>query len=80
MILQKKSWLFKDNRKRERRNRRAINGTGSERKTQFEKISPSRINTKQFYYGERIENRKLLLLKDLKKRLRMTALKIYKND
>ena len=53
-------------RERERRNRRAINGTGSDRETKVETISASGINTEQIYEGERIENKKLEPLKDKK--------------
>ena len=63
---------------RERRNRRAINGTGSDRETKVETISVSGINTEQIYEGERIENKKLKPLKVLEKRLRMAVAKIYK--
>ena len=65
-------------RERERRNRRAINGTGSDREPEVETIWESGINTEQIYEGERIENKKLEPLKVLEKRLRMPAAKIYK--
>ena len=78
MDLTEEKWTVLRTRERERRNRRAINGTGSDRETKVETISASGINTEQIYEGERIENRKLETLKVLEKRLRMPAAKIYK--
>ena len=76
--LTEEKWTVLRARERERRNRRAINGTGTDRETKVETISASGINTEQIYEGERIENKKLEPLKVLEKRLRMPAAKIYK--
>ena len=76
--LKEEKWTVLRTRERERRNRRAINGTGRDRKTKVKTISASGINTEQIYEGERIENKKLEPLKVLEKRLRMPAAKIYK--
>ena len=78
MDLTEEKWTVLRTRERERRNRRAINGTGSDRETKVETISASGINTEQIYEGERIENKKLEPLKVLEKRLRMPVAKIYK--
>ena len=64
--LTEEKWTVLRTRERERRNRRTINGTGSDRETKVETISASGINKEQIYEGERIENKKLEPLKVLK--------------